>query len=110
MKQYLIDELRPSDHDKLETLLGARYGQPDLGGVYWVPIRPEHYSEMQAAHGDCQPFYFAVELQERWMACELLVRTRQRLRCDCIAYATQRQRDWLMRTIDGIIDELDIKT
>jgi len=110
MKQYFIDELRPTDYEKLKSSLDERFGPPNLGGVYWIPLEPKHLSDMQAAHGDCQPFYFAVELQERSMACELLVRTRQRVRCSCIAYATRSQRNWVIQVFDDIFDELNIQT
>jgi len=108
MKQYVIDELRPADYDLLRTRLEECFGPPELGGVFWVPIDPRHYSAMQRSHGDCRPFYFAVELQDQSLACELLVRTRQRVRCDCIAYATDAQRNWIIAVIDDILDKLDI--
>jgi hypothetical protein len=44
------------------------------------------------------------------MACELLVRTRQRVRCSCIAYATRPQRNWIIQMLDEIFDELNIQT
>ena len=110
MKQYVIDELRPTDYEKLKSCLDERFGSPELGGVYWVPLEPGHFTDMQAAHGDCQPFYFAVELQERSMVCELLVRTRERVRCSCIAYATRPQRNWVIQMLDDIFDELNIQT
>ncbi len=110
MKQYVIDELRPTDYEMLKSFLDERFGPPDLGGVYWIPLEQKHLSDTQSSHGDCQPFYFAVELQERSMACELLVRTRQRVRCSCIAYATGPQRNWAIQMIDDIFDELNIQT
>ena len=109
MKQYVIDELRPTDYEILKSFLDERFGPPDLGGVYWIPLEQKHLSDTQSSHGDCQPFYFAVELQERSMACELLVRTRQRVRCSCIAYATGPQRNWAVQMIDDIFDELNIQ-
>jgi hypothetical protein len=110
MKQYVIDELRPTDYEILKSFLDERFGPPDLGGVYWIPLEQRHLSDIQSSHGDCQPFYFAVELQERSMACELLVRTRQRVRCSCIAYATRPQRNWAIQMIDDIFEKLNIQT
>jgi hypothetical protein len=108
MKQYVIDELRPNDYEKLKSSLEERFGPPDLGGVYWIPLEPKHFSDRQSSHGDCQPFYFAVELQERSLACELLVRTRERVRCSCMAYASRPQRNWILQVIDDLFDALDI--
>lgn len=110
MKQYVIDELRLGDYDKLNTHLAQRFGPADLGGVFWIPVDSEHLTETQASHTDCKPFYFAVELQESALSCELLVRTRERIRCDCIAYATRTQRDWIVKVIDRVFDQLDIHT
>ncbi|MFZ1199649.1 MAG: hypothetical protein WAO07_05725 [Desulfobacterales bacterium] len=108
MKQYVIDELRSTDYDKLKAGLAERFGPPELGGVYWIPLEPEHLSATQRSHDDCRPFYFAVELQDQSLACELLVRTRQRVRCACIAYATHAQRNWIIALIDDILDGLNI--
>jgi hypothetical protein len=110
MKQYVIDELRPTDYEKLKSFLDERFGPPDLGGVYWIPLEQERLSDLQSTHGDCQPFYFAVELRQRSMACELLVRTRQRVRCSCIAYATRPQRNWVIQMFDDIFEKLGILT
>ena len=81
-----------------------------MDGVYWVPIDEEHLAGVQAAHDQCRPFFFAVQLDEDRIACELLVRTRNRIRCDCIRYATEEQRNWLIGMFDAIFDELGIIT
>jgi hypothetical protein len=31
------------------------------------------------------------------------------MRCDCMGYADNRQRGWIMDTLDNILDDLDIK-
>jgi hypothetical protein len=110
MKQYVIDELRPADHHKIKAYLDENYGPCELGSIYWIPLDPEYYSDIQREHATCQPFYFAVELHPRAVACEFLVRTRKRIRCACIAYANQRQRNWFIQLIDTIFKELQIKT
>ena len=52
----------------------------------------------------------ALELGPDRLAAELLVRTRSRVRCDCIHYADERQRNWLVRTVDAIFEKLEIIT
>jgi hypothetical protein len=32
------------------------------------------------------------------------------MRCDCIRYATEAQRNWLIALIDGIFNQLEIMT
>lgn len=110
MKQYVIDELRPDDHNKLQEHLDRKFGAAHLGGIYWVRIDDALLNQTQTEHGKCRPFYFAIELTPDCLACELLVRTRNTVRCACIGYTTEKQRNWLIRTIDQIFSELEIKT
>ena len=110
MKQYVIDDIRLQDHQKLKTFLDNAYGESGLDGLYWVPLDERLFSDVQAAHRECAPFFMALELMPDSLAGELLVRTRSRVRCDCIHYADQRQRDWLIQTVDAIFDNLGIIT
>ncbi len=110
MKQYVIDELRPSDHKKLKKYLDDNFDVSELGGLYWIPLEQDMLTSCQAEHHGCQPHCFALELLPDRLACELLVRTRSRVRCECIQYATDRQRNWLIDLIDGIFEKLELKT
>ena len=109
MKQYVIDELRPNDYQQIKAYLEEKIGISPLGGVYWLPLDPERYSGTQNAHKECQPFYFALELEPTRLSCELLVRTQNRMRCQCMGYASVAQRNWLIDTVDACFDELNIK-
>jgi hypothetical protein len=109
MKQYLIDELEPDDHQTLRAYLDQHAKPSGVDGLYWLPIDDGLLSRVQQAHTDCKPFAFALELLSDRLVCELLVRTRSRVRCDCIAYANAGQRAWLMDTIDAICDHLALK-
>lgn len=109
MKQYVVDELKPEDHQDLAAYL-ERHGQSSgVDGLYWLPIGESLLTTEQQAHHDCKPFAFALELLPDRLVCELLVRTRNRVRCNCIAYATPEQRGWLMDTIDAILEKLGVK-
>jgi hypothetical protein len=108
MKAYVIDELRYPDYEKLKAYLDEAYGQNTLGGLYWLPLPEPQLGPSQAAHGSCRPFYLALELLEDRLVCELLVRTKERVRCDCIAYATPSQRDWLFEVVDAIFEKLGL--
>lgn len=109
MKQYVIDELRLSDYEKVKGYLDMNFGDAEMGGIYWIPIEEDILADVQKSHTECQPFYFAAELDEQRISFELLVRTKNRVRCNCIAYATEEQRNWLIRRIDVMLDELEIK-
>jgi hypothetical protein len=108
MKQYVIDELRPEDHNKIKKYMEKTYGLAEMGGIYWMPIATEVLTEIQHEHSSCQPFYVAIDLEEDRIALELLVRTKNRVRCDCIAYASGDQRNWVMGAIDAMFEKLDI--
>ena len=110
MKQYVIDELRPDDLKKLKKYLDENFNSSDMDGVYWIPLDQKNLTGIQAEHTECQPFYFAIELNPDIMACELLIRTKSRVRCDCIGYATEKQLSWLIKFVDGIFDKLEIIT
>jgi hypothetical protein len=108
MKQYRIDELRPNDYEKIKGYLDERFGSSQMEGVYWVPLDSDLLDQVQGAHVDCQPFYFAVVLEPRVIAFEFLIRTRNRIRCDCIRYANDTQRDSIIRFGDSIFETLKI--
>jgi len=110
MKQYVIDEIRLQDYGKIKAYLDDTLGQSGMEGLYWLPVDASILSEVQKAHTECAPFFMALELGEDRLAGELLIRTRKRVRCDCIHYADDRQRDWLIRTVDAIFEKLEIVT
>lgn len=79
-----------------------------MTGLYWLPLGDELLTGIHADHKECGPHYFALELQEDRLACEFLVRAEQTVRCNCIRYASQVQRDWLIDYIDSIFEKLEI--
>ncbi len=110
MKQYVIDELRPADYENIKSYLDENFESSALDGVYRVTVDQKMLSDIQAEHTECQPFYFAIDLEPNLLACELLVRSKNRMRCSCIAYATDEQRDWILRFVDTIFERLEIQT
>lgn len=110
MKQYVIDELRPGDYDLVKAYLAENFSSSDVDGIYWIRLDEDILTKTQAEHIDCQPFYFAAELESSLVTFELLIRTKQKIRCGCMGYATEKQRNWLIRLADSIFDTLDIKT
>ncbi len=108
MKQYLIDELRLEDHNKIKAYLDENIKASPMEGLYWIPLEKNLLTGIQTAHQDCGPHYLALELNEERLACELLVRAEQSIRCNCICYASKEQRDWLIDYIDAILEKLEI--
>ena len=110
MKQYLIDEIRLQDYWKIKAYLDDSFGDSGIEGLYWLPVDETMLSEVQKIHTECAPFFMALALEEDRLAGELLVRSRSRMRCDCIHYADERQRNWLIETVDTIFEKLQIIT
>ncbi|MCG6916640.1 MAG: hypothetical protein LJE89_03745 [Deltaproteobacteria bacterium] len=110
MKQYVIDQLRENDFLKLEDYLNKNSEAGELPGIYWIPVPKSLLQTTQLEHTDCQPFYFAVNLDLNSIRFELLVRTRSRLRCGCIQYANQKQRDFIINYADQLFEKLGLMT
>jgi hypothetical protein len=108
MKQYVIDELRSGDYKKIRAYLDDKFGFSDVNGLYKIPIGPEGLNSIQVEHTKCQPHYFAMNLEPDHLACELLVRTDSRIRCDCIGYASEEQRNRFIEFVELIMVELNI--
>jgi hypothetical protein len=106
MKQYVIDQLRPNDYFKIKAYLDMNLKLSGIPDIYWLILPQEMLEGNQAEHADCQPLYFALELSQSALSCELLVRTLSHVRCDCMRYASLAQRNWLIQTIDDICDQL----
>jgi len=108
MKQYTIDDIRPNDYLKLQKYLIKNCGEPDLGGIYWIPLPHDLLTSIQAEHKTCQPLFFALDLSKQKLSAEFLVRTKKKIRCDCMGYATKAQRNWLMDYVDIMLENLKI--
>lgn len=108
MKQYVVDELRLEDYGKVKSYLDENFESSALGGLYWIPVEEELLTDLQASHAECRPHYFSLELEEDRLFCELLVRTRKNLQCDCMAYATVDQRNWLIDKVDLMIEKIGV--
>ncbi len=109
MKQYVIDELRPADYEKIRAYLDENLDASGLDGIYWILLDQDILNNVQAEHTGCQPFYFAIDLEPTIMACELLVRSKNIIRCNCVGYATEKQRNWFIQVVDAIFEKLEIK-
>ncbi len=109
MKQYVVDGFRPADYIKLKEYLDQSLESSPLGGIYWLTVEPGHLTPLQLSHQDCRPHVFGLELEETSLSCEFLVRIKNNIKCDCMDYATTAQRNWLMDTVDAILEKLDIR-
>ncbi len=109
MKQYVIDQLREHDHEKILEFLRNNADASEFGDIFWVMLPGELYSDTQREHKQCRPFCFAVNLSYKQVDFELLIRSRRILRCACIRYADKKQRDYIIEYADRMLEELNIK-
>ena len=84
------------------------FRQSGIPDIYWLILPQDLLEGCQSEHADCQPYYFALELSQSELSCELLVRTLSHVRCDCMSYASSAQRNWLIQTIDDVCTQLEI--
>ncbi len=108
MKQYVIDELRYSDYEKIKMHLDKNLESSKISGIYWLPVDDGILTKAQASHIECRPFFFVINLEEKLISSELLVRTRNKIKCNCINYASEKQRNWLIRYMDDMLNMLKI--
>jgi hypothetical protein len=88
MKQYIIDDLRPGEYEKIKTYLDENVGSSNMDGIYWIQLDENILTYIQAEHKECQPFYFAIDIEPIRISCEFLVRSRSTIKCNCTSYAT----------------------
>lgn len=108
MKQYVIDELRPGEYNKIKSYCDEKFGKSAIADIYWIPVKDEYLTEEQRRHKDCSPHCFAVVLEENLLACEFLIRTKNRVRCSCMGYAGERLRAHIIQFADDLFETLGI--
>lgn len=109
MRNYTIDELEPEAVGRIAKALDSRGMNASMDGMYWLELPTALLSDLQREHApQCGPFCLGIEVLEDGVQMELLVRARQILRCDCVAYATPEQRAYAMDELDRTLRELDI--
>lgn len=109
MKQYVFDQLREDDYHRIHEYLKENGEETVFKEVFWLHVPEDLYTGTQKEHPECHPFYFAVNLSQDKVDFELLIRSRQILRCSCIRYADRRQRDYIMDCADRMLEDLQIR-
>jgi len=105
MRQIVIDELSPMEHDNIDSYLKRTLKQGPMVGLYWMELTPDLLSEAQQGHDEHGPFYLAVEVTHDGVKFELLVRSQTNLHCTCIAHASAVQRQFVLDFMDKMLTE-----
>jgi len=109
MRQFVIDELSREERDNLDNYMKRSLKLGGMEGMFWLPVPDDLLAEAQQGHAECGPFFFGLELAEKKLIIELLVRSQSNLHCSCISYATKAQRDYLLGFVDSMLHEEQIK-
>ena len=111
MRSILFDEINSPDLEKIRDHLEKSLVPSSLPDVFWLELPPDLLSPAQHEHKECcGPHRVAVLLEEDGLKLELLVRSKASLRCECTAYTTGQQRDFLLDWADRLARELAIRT
>jgi hypothetical protein len=111
MRSVVLDELRPSEIERIREYLSKTIISSRLPEVFWLELPPDLLSPEQMAHKDtCGPFRAALVLEGGELRLELLVRGQASLHCTCTAFASKAQRDFLLSFLDRLVEELGIIT
>jgi hypothetical protein len=105
MRQIVIDELSPMEHDNIDSYLKRTLKQGPMIGLYWMELTPDLLAEAQQGHEEHGPFYLAVEVTRDGVKFELLVRSQTNLHCTCIAHASSMQRQFVLDFMDKMLKE-----
>ena len=109
MRQYVIDELKPDEVKKIREYLEARCDKSGLGNILWLNIPEACLTQEQKDHASCAPHVAGIELMDDAVSFEMLIRSRNRMRCSCIGFASGQQRDFILEFVDEMIRKTGLK-
>ncbi len=98
------------ERDNIDSYLKRNLKKGMMDGLYWIELPQELLSKTQHEHSDCTPFCLGVEMEDRCVRFELLVRSSTNLHCDCIAHATPNQRQYVLDFVDKMLEEEKIRS
>jgi hypothetical protein len=115
MRQYQLDEIARKDIPRVRQYLNEHAIASSLADVWWVDLPEDLLSPEQFEHQQCRPYRFAVEVTEpevgdSFVRFEMLIRSRETMRCTCLGYATRQQRDFILGFADRLVEELALRT
>lgn len=109
MRLYLLEDFTSEQLAAITGRLNEMELAGAMEGIYWLPCPQELLSDTQKEHTEeCGPHCMAVEIDGTTLRMELLVRARNKLRCECVSYASPELRAHMIKYIDDMLTELDI--
>lgn len=93
MRQYSLTDVGEEGIRKLEKALTEKGLSASIAHLFWLPVPDSLLTALQKEHANtCGPHVLALETNRTGLSLELLVRARNKLRCDCIGWASQSLR------------------
>ena len=108
MRLYLLEDLTSENVKAITARLNELELVGSMEGIYWLPCPSNLLSDTQREHEECAPHCMAVEIDGSTLRMELLVRARNKLRCDCVHYASPELRAHMIDYIDQLLVDLNI--
>ncbi|MCT4533831.1 hypothetical protein [Halodesulfovibrio sp.] len=109
MRLYQLEDLTSDNIAAITALFNEMELAGAMEGIYWLPCPHDLLSDTQKEHTDeCGPHCMAVEIDGGTLRLELLVRARNKLRCECVAYASAELRAHMIQYIDDMLTDLNI--
>ncbi len=108
MQQYVVDELRSGEIERITNYLEKSCERSTIDNLFWLKLPDDLLTPVQYEHKGCSPFCIGIEVTEDKVVFEMLVRSRKRLRCNCISYANAQQRQFILNFIDTLLKETEI--
>lgn len=109
MKQYVIDDLRPPEMERLQAWCAANLEPTCFDNVFWLTLDEVVLTETQQQHAQCRPHYLALTLEPDRAVVDMVVRTQRTLHCECMGYINVQQFAWLDSFVDAVFGKLGIK-
>ncbi len=109
MRQFLVDEIPRRQMEAVKLYLKEKAVTTGMEEIFWLEIPEGLLSPIQGEHQACGPHYLAIETGQDFVKFEFLVRCGQRLRCDCVQYATPDQEAYLLTFAQTLLQDLDIR-
>jgi len=102
MRQYVITDIPPQAMQNMVAALCELGFAASIEQLFWLPVPENMLSPLQKEHlSTCGPYAVALETEGDSLRMELLVRARNKVRCDCIAYAPDELALHMMHWLDG---------
>jgi hypothetical protein len=109
MRYYTIDELTRTDTSSLSKRLDDMGLRSDIEGLYWLPCPQALLAAVQQEHAaSCGAHVMALEVLPDTLNLELLVRARNKMRCECVQYASPALAQHMITYLDALLEELGV--